>query len=95
MKVDIAEVEHVALLARLRLSAEEKQLFTGQLNAILHYMEKLNELDTGGVEATFHVVPHHNVMRGDEVRGSFSAEVSLENAPDKAQGCFRVPKIIG
>jgi aspartyl-tRNA(Asn)/glutamyl-tRNA(Gln) amidotransferase subunit C len=94
MKVDIAEVEHVAHLARLRLSAEEKQLFTGQLNAILDYIEKLNELDTSGVEATFHVVPHHNVMRGDEVKGSFSSEVSLENAPDKAQGCFRVPKII-
>jgi aspartyl-tRNA(Asn)/glutamyl-tRNA(Gln) amidotransferase subunit C len=94
MKVDIAEVEHVALLARLKLSAEEKQLFTGQLNAILDYMEKLNELDTSAIEPTFHVVPHQNVMRDDEVKKSSPQEVSLENAPDKTQGCFRVPKII-
>ena len=94
MKVDIAEVEHVALLAHLQLSAEEKQLFTGQLNAILEYVAKLNELDTKGIEATYHVVPHQNVMRQDEVTQSVSPEVSLGNAPDQAQGCFRVPKII-
>jgi aspartyl-tRNA(Asn)/glutamyl-tRNA(Gln) amidotransferase subunit C len=94
MKVDIAEVEHVALLARLQLSAAEKEVFTGQLNAILEYVEKLNELDTTGVEATYHVVPNQNVMRQDEVTSSLSPEVSLENAPDQAQGCLRVPKII-
>jgi aspartyl-tRNA(Asn)/glutamyl-tRNA(Gln) amidotransferase subunit C len=94
MKVDIAEVEHVALLARLQLSAAEKEVFTGQLNAILEYVAKLNELDTEGIEATYHVVPHQNVMRQDEVTASVFPEVSLENAPDQAQGCFRVPKII-
>ncbi|OGP53344.1 MAG: asparaginyl/glutamyl-tRNA amidotransferase subunit C [Deltaproteobacteria bacterium RBG_13_52_11] len=94
MKVEIGEVEHVAHLARLRLTEEEKELFTDQLNAILNYVEKLNELDTSGVEATFHVVPHHNTMREDEVKESFPQEVSLGNAPDRAQGCFRVPKII-
>jgi aspartyl-tRNA(Asn)/glutamyl-tRNA(Gln) amidotransferase subunit C len=94
MKVERGEVEHVAHLARLKLTEEEKELFTGQLNAILDYMEKLNELDTSGVEATFHVVPHHNNMREDEVKDSFPQEVSLGNAPDRAQGCFRVPKII-
>ena len=94
MKVDIAEVEHVALLARLQLSAAEKEVFTGQLNAILEYVEKLNELDTTGIEATYHVVPHQNVMRQDGVTESLAPEVSLENAPDQAQGCFRVPKII-
>jgi aspartyl-tRNA(Asn)/glutamyl-tRNA(Gln) amidotransferase subunit C len=94
MKVDIADVEHVALLARLQLSAAEKEVFTGQLNAILEYVEKLNELDTTGVEATYHAVPNQNVMRQDEVTPSISPEASLENAPDQAQGCFRVPKII-
>jgi aspartyl-tRNA(Asn)/glutamyl-tRNA(Gln) amidotransferase subunit C len=84
-KIEIAEVEHVARLARLKLSEEEKGLFTNQLNGILDYMEKLNELDTGVIEPTFHVVSHQNVMRKD---------AALENAPDKAQGCFRVPKII-
>jgi aspartyl-tRNA(Asn)/glutamyl-tRNA(Gln) amidotransferase subunit C len=94
MKVERGDVEHVALLARLKLSAEEEQLFTSQLNAILDYMEKLNELDTSAVEPTFHVVSHCNTMREDEVKGSLPQEASLENAPDKAEGCFRVPKII-
>ena len=94
MRVDIAEVEHVALLARLQLSAAEKEVFTNQLNAILEYVAKLNELDTKGVEATYHVVPHHNAMREDQVKESLPPKVSLENAPDQAQGCFRVPKII-
>jgi aspartyl-tRNA(Asn)/glutamyl-tRNA(Gln) amidotransferase subunit C len=94
MKVERGEVEHVALLARLKLSKEEEQLFTGQLNAILDYMEKLNELDTRAVEPTFHVVSHCNTMRQDEVKESLPQEASLGNAPDKAEGCFRVPKII-
>jgi aspartyl-tRNA(Asn)/glutamyl-tRNA(Gln) amidotransferase subunit C len=94
MKVERGEVEHVALLARLKLSEEEKEVFTSQLNAILDYMEKLNELDTGAIEPTFHVVSHCNTMREDEVKGSLPQEASLENAPDRAQGCFRVPKII-
>ena len=94
MRVDRGEVEHVAHLARLKLTEEEKEVFTGQLNAILDYIEKLNELDTSGVAATFHVVPLHNTVRVDEVKESLPQEVSLGNAPDKAQGCFRVPKII-
>jgi len=94
MKVERGEVEHVALLARLKLSEEEKEVFTSQLNAILDYMEKLNALDTGAIEPTFHVVSHCNTMREDEVQGSLPQEASLENAPDRAQGCFRVPKII-
>jgi aspartyl-tRNA(Asn)/glutamyl-tRNA(Gln) amidotransferase subunit C len=94
MKVERGEVEHVAQLARLKLTEEEKEVFTNQLNAILDYMEKLNELDTSGVEATYYVVPHHNTMRDDEVKESLPQEVSLGNAPDRAQGCFRVPKII-
>jgi aspartyl-tRNA(Asn)/glutamyl-tRNA(Gln) amidotransferase subunit C len=94
MRVEISEVEQVARLARLKLSEEEKELFTSQLNAILDYVEKLNELDTSAIEPTFHVVSHVNVMREDEVKGSLSQEVSLENAPDKANECFRVPKII-
>ena len=94
MKVEIQEVEHVAHLARLKLSEDEKELFTDQLNAILEYMEKLNELDTDTIEPTFHVVSHQNVMREDAVQASQPQEASLDNAPDKAQRCFRVPKII-
>ena len=94
MKIEIGEVEYVARLARLKLSEEEKELFTVQLNAILDYMEKLNELVTRAVEPTFHVVSHRNAMREDVVRESYPQETSLENAPDQAKGCFRVPKII-
>lgn len=94
MKIEIGKVEYVGLLARLKLSEEEKELFTVQLNAILDYMEKLNELDTSAVEPTFHVVSHRNTVREDEMRNSYPQEASLENAPDKAKGCFRVPKII-
>jgi aspartyl-tRNA(Asn)/glutamyl-tRNA(Gln) amidotransferase subunit C len=94
MKVEIQEVEHVARLARLKLSEDEKRLFTDQLNAILDYMEKLNELDTSAIEPTFHVVSHQSVMREDKVKVSQSQEAALDNASDKAQGCFRVPKII-
>jgi len=94
MKIEIGEVEHVARLARLTLSKEEKELFTIQLNAILDYIEKLNELNTTAVAPTFHVVSHRNTMRDDEVKESYSQETSLENAPDKSKGCFRVPKII-
>ncbi len=94
MKIEIGEVEYVARLARLKLTEEEKEVFTKQLNAILEYMEKLNELDTSGVEPTFHVVSHRNAFREDEVKESYPQEVSLENAPEEAKGCFRVPKII-
>jgi aspartyl-tRNA(Asn)/glutamyl-tRNA(Gln) amidotransferase subunit C len=93
-KIERGEIEHVARLARLNLTEEEKGLFTDQLNSILDYMEKLNELDTGAIEPTFHVVSHQNVMREDEVKASQPQEAALENAPDKAQGCLRVPKII-
>jgi aspartyl-tRNA(Asn)/glutamyl-tRNA(Gln) amidotransferase subunit C len=94
MKVERGEVEHVAHLARLKFSSEEEELFTSQLNAILDYMEKLNELNTSAIEPTFHVVSHCNTMRQDEVKESLPEEAALKNAPDKAQGCFRVPKII-
>ncbi len=94
MKIERGEVEYVARLARLNLSEEEKELFTGQLNTILDYIGKLSELDTSAVDSTFHVVSHCNTMREDEVKESWSQEASLRNAPDRATGCFRVPKII-
>jgi len=63
MSISIQDVEHVAKLARLELRQEEKETFTGQLNAILKYMDKLNELDTSNVQPTSHVLPLVNVMR--------------------------------
>ena len=94
MLISDAQVEHVAQLARLALSAEEKQRFTEQLNAILCYMEQLNEVPTAGVEPTTHVLDLVNVMRDDTVCQSLSADAALANAPETAQHFFVVPRIV-
>ncbi|MDI3280469.1 MAG: Asp-tRNA(Asn)/Glu-tRNA(Gln) amidotransferase subunit GatC [Bacillota bacterium] len=89
-----ADVEHVAHLARLKLSEEEKEAFTRQLNAILEAAGKLQELNTEGVEPTAYAIPMQNVFRPDEVRPSLPRELVLANAPDAVDGMFRVPKIM-
>jgi aspartyl-tRNA(Asn)/glutamyl-tRNA(Gln) amidotransferase subunit C len=94
MSIKIHDVEHVAKLARLVLTQEEKETFTQQLNAILTYMEKLNELDTEGVEPTSHVLPLRNVMREDEPRPSWPIEKVMLNAPDEEDGQFKVPAVL-
>jgi aspartyl-tRNA(Asn)/glutamyl-tRNA(Gln) amidotransferase subunit C len=94
MKITKQEVEHVARLARLELSDQQKDMFTDQLSNILTYVEQLNELDTKGVEPTSHVLDIRNVMRDDVPRASLSQDRALANAPDKAAGHYRVPKII-
>ncbi len=94
MKITREEVEHVARLARLELSEEEKELFTGQMDAILAYVDKLNELDTTNVVPTSHAVPMENAFREDEERPSIGVDNALANAPERAEGFFRVPKVI-
>lgn len=94
MKITEAEVEHVARLARLELTPEEKTMFTGQMDAILAYVEKLNELDTADVIPTAHAVPMENAFREDVVRPSLGVDNALANAPARAEGFFRVPKVI-
>jgi aspartyl-tRNA(Asn)/glutamyl-tRNA(Gln) amidotransferase subunit C len=88
------EVLHVAELARLSLSPEEIELFTVQLNEILEYVEKLQELDTSGVAPLAHVIPLCNVFREDQVRESLPLDAVLENAPAREDGNFLVPRII-
>lgn len=87
------QVEHVAALARLKLTDEEKKQFTEQLNKILQFAEKLNELDTENVPPTSHVLPIQNVMREDKVRPSLDREKALLNAPDQRDGMFKVPAV--
>jgi aspartyl-tRNA(Asn)/glutamyl-tRNA(Gln) amidotransferase subunit C len=94
VKITLAEVEHVARLARLALGADEKERMRSQLDAILGYIEQLRRVDVTGVEPTAHVLPLVNVMRDDEVRPSYPAEVMLQNAPDAHEGQFRVPRIL-
>ncbi|GGJ26209.1 Asp-tRNA(Asn)/Glu-tRNA(Gln) amidotransferase subunit GatC [Paenibacillus hunanensis] len=94
MSINISDVEHVAKLARLDLSEEEKEMFTAQLSAILKYAEKLNELDTDNVEPTTHVLHVSNVMREDEVKESLPIEKVMRNAPDDEDGQFKVPAVL-
>ncbi len=94
MKITKQAVEHVAKLGRLELSDQEKVNLTDQLSNILTYVEKLNELDTKGVEPTSHVLDINNVMRDDVPGECLSQEQALSNAPDKAAGHYRVPLII-
>jgi aspartyl-tRNA(Asn)/glutamyl-tRNA(Gln) amidotransferase subunit C len=94
MGIDVKAVEHVANLARLELTDVEKQKFTQQLNAILKFAEKLNELNTDDVEPTTHVLKLSNVMREDEARPSISRDVALRNAPDEEEGQFKVPAVL-
>lgn len=94
MKITREEVEKVALLARLELSGHEADTFTGQMDAILAYVDKLNELDTDGIVPTAHAVPMENAFRTDEVKASIGINNALANAPKKAENFFRVPKVI-
>lgn len=93
-KIDEAQVRRVALLSRLKLSDDEVAQFSGQLSAIVEYIEKLNELDTVDVEPLAHCLPVHNVLREDAVEPSLPNEKAVANAPQEVDGCFRVPKIL-
>ena len=95
MAVSIQDVEHVAALARLSFTAEEKEVLTGQLNEILVYMEQLNGLDTSNVEPLAQVIELDNVFRPDVLKPSCPQEEILRNAPAHTDKFFKVPKVIG
>ena len=94
MKLDRKKVEHIAELARLALSDDEKGLYQEQLSAILEYFEHLQKLDTGDISPTASVLPLRSVMRADEARPSFPREDILANAPAAEEGCFEVPAVL-
>ena len=89
--IDREEVLHVARLARLELRDDEVERMSGELSTILDHVERINELDLEGVEPTAHVVALENVLRSDEPRPSWPRERVLDEAPDPAEGAFRVP----
>lgn len=95
MPMTLKDVEYVAKLARLELSREEKVRFGPELDKIVKYIDQLNEVDTDKVPVTSHVIPLRNVLRGDEVLPSLSADQALANAPKSEGGFFRVPRVIG
>ena len=90
----IKQVEHIAKLASLELTEEEKKLFSNQLGEILNYAESINELDTENVEPTFHPIRITNIFREDEPGTSISHELALSNAPKKEKDYFKIPKIL-
>lgn len=93
-KIDEAQVRRVALLSRLELSDQEVSQFSTQLSAIVQYIEKLNELDTEGVEPLAHCLPVHNILREDVPKPSLSNDAALANAPERENEFFKVPKIL-
>ncbi len=92
--LDETLVRRVARLARLRLSDEEARRFTQQLNTILEYMDQLNELDTDGVEPLVNPLSLQDVLRDDAPRPGLTPREALANAPDQAEGHFRVPAVL-
>jgi aspartyl-tRNA(Asn)/glutamyl-tRNA(Gln) amidotransferase subunit C len=95
MSVSIKDVEHIAELARLEFTEEEKGKLTAQLNSILAYMEQLNTLDTSAIEPLSHVIELSNVFREDAVKPGLATDDALKNAPSKTERFFKVPKVIG
>jgi aspartyl-tRNA(Asn)/glutamyl-tRNA(Gln) amidotransferase subunit C len=93
-KIDEAQVRKVAKLARLELNDKEVEEFSGQLSAILDYVERMNQLDTEGIEPLAHCLPIHNVFREDIVKESLGTEKTLANAPQRDETFFKVPKIL-
>ena len=93
-KISLSQVEHVARLARLELSAADKERMRRELDGILSYIDTLRALQTDGVEPTSHAVPLTNVMREDEPAPSLPQADMLANAPDPSGEFFRVPRII-
>ncbi|MEZ4600185.1 MAG: Asp-tRNA(Asn)/Glu-tRNA(Gln) amidotransferase subunit GatC [Syntrophotaleaceae bacterium] len=94
MKISREQVEHVARLARLALKDQELENLTADMDAILGYVDKLNELETDHIIPTAHAVPIENAFRRDAVRPSIGVEKALQNAPAAKEGCFLVPRVI-
>ncbi|MBV9790817.1 MAG: Asp-tRNA(Asn)/Glu-tRNA(Gln) amidotransferase subunit GatC [Chloroflexi bacterium] len=93
MALTMEDVRKVALLARLRLSDDELAVMQQQLSSILGYVDMLQEVDVTGVPTTAQVTDVVNIVRPDEVRPSLPVEAALENAPDQAEGYFRVKPV--
>lgn len=92
--LDEAAVRHVAHLARLDISDDEVARFADQLSTILEYVEQLGELDTTGVPPTAHPLPVVNVFRDDTARPSWGPDRALDNAPQRHDDFFRVPRVL-
>jgi aspartyl-tRNA(Asn)/glutamyl-tRNA(Gln) amidotransferase subunit C len=95
MKITDNKVEALAQLSRLSFEGDAKEVMRQDLEKILEMCEKLNEVDTEGVEPLIYMSDNENVLREDEVVQSISHEDALKNASKKDSDFFRVPKVIG
>lgn len=94
MIIDEQTVDKVAHLARLELAADEKAELIQDMNKILSFMDKLNEIDTTGVEPLVYMTDEVNILREDEVKQVISTEEALQNAPQHNESYFLVAKVI-
>lgn len=93
MSLSEKEVEHIATLGRLAITDEEKKDYSKTLNQILEYVDKLQELDTTGVEPMTGAIELVHVVRDDEIKKDFTSEELLKNAPDVEGTAVKVPKM--
>ncbi len=94
MSLSIEEVEHIAALARLNLTEDEKERYRQQLSAILDYAARLQAIDTSHIPPTSSVLPERSVLRTDQPRPSLPSDELLANAPRAEDGQFRVPPVL-
>jgi len=94
-KITDETIEYVGILAKLELSTEEKKYAKQDMEKMLDYIDRLNELDTSNIEPMSHVFPVNNVFREDVVTNGDDRDNILKNAPEKKDGSFKVPKTVG
>ena len=95
MSVTVSDVKKIASLSNLEFNDAELEKYTYQLNSILTYVDKLNEIDTSSVPNTYHPISYDNVFRNDEIKESLPIDKALQNAPEKTWQYFVVPKVVG
>lgn len=94
MRVSLEEVDRIASLSMLLLDDKTRTMLQTNLDEILEHAERLNELDTKGVEPTTYILKQQNVLRKDERAENWDRKAMLENAPEHEDGCFIVPKVV-
>lgn len=94
MKITDELLDYIGILARLDITPEEREQDKTEISKIIDYMDTLNELDTTDIEAMSHAFPVKNVFREDDVKPSVDREMITLNAPNKKDGCFKVPKTV-
>lgn len=92
--ITTTDVEHISWLARLKIEEEKLGGYAEQLNSVLDYFEQLDEVDTAGVEPTYHVLDMNNIFRDDDATQCLTQDKATGNAPKKQEGYFKAPRII-